>query len=134
MFKDGTYAAWFKTPLGQGTGIVHFKDGAIWGRDSIISYDGSYEVWGKRFTATITTKRHTAGQASLLGVDDAELKLEGVSNGAIATCLATADVAPGVVVEVTLIPSQIPRTAPATDRPPLEFKALPHLSRRSRSR
>ena len=26
MRKDGTYAAWFKTPLGQGTGIAHVAD------------------------------------------------------------------------------------------------------------
>jgi hypothetical protein len=37
MLKDGTYAAWFKTPLGQGTGIAHVADGKIWGRDSIMS-------------------------------------------------------------------------------------------------
>ena len=33
MLKDGTYAAWYKTPLDQGTGIVHVADGRIWGRD-----------------------------------------------------------------------------------------------------
>ena len=31
MLKDGTYAAWYKTPLDQGTGIVHVADGQIWG-------------------------------------------------------------------------------------------------------
>ena len=31
MLKDGTYAAWYKTPLDQGTGIVHIADGQIWG-------------------------------------------------------------------------------------------------------
>lgn len=29
MLKDGTYAAWFKTSLGEGTGIVHFADGML---------------------------------------------------------------------------------------------------------
>jgi hypothetical protein len=37
MLKDGTYAAWFKTPLGNGTGIAHVADGEIWGRDSIMT-------------------------------------------------------------------------------------------------
>jgi hypothetical protein len=27
LLKDGTYAAWFKTPLGEGTGIAHVADG-----------------------------------------------------------------------------------------------------------
>jgi hypothetical protein len=27
MLKDGTYSAFFKTPLGQGTGIAHVADG-----------------------------------------------------------------------------------------------------------
>jgi hypothetical protein len=31
MIKDGTYAAWFKTPLGEGSGITHVADGKIWG-------------------------------------------------------------------------------------------------------
>jgi hypothetical protein len=59
MLKDGTYAAWFKTPLGQGTGIAHVADGKIWGRDSIMTYSGSCEVDGDRFTASLSIKRHT---------------------------------------------------------------------------
>jgi hypothetical protein len=61
MLKDGTYAAWFKTPLGQGTGIAHVADGKIWGRDSIMAYNGSCEVDGNRFTAIVSIKRHTEG-------------------------------------------------------------------------
>jgi len=61
MLKDGTYAAWFKTPLGQGTGIAHVADGKIWGRDSIMSYSGTCEVDGDRFTAIVTLQRHTEG-------------------------------------------------------------------------
>jgi hypothetical protein len=48
MLKDGTYAAWFKTPLGQGTGIAHVQDGKIWGGDSIMTYSGSCKVDGDR--------------------------------------------------------------------------------------
>ena len=48
MLKDGTYAAWFKTPLGQGTGIAHVADGKIWGRDGVMTYDGTCEVHGDR--------------------------------------------------------------------------------------
>jgi len=59
VLKDGSYAAWFKTPLGNGTGITHVADGEIWGRDSIMTYSGSCEVDGDRFTAIVTLKRHT---------------------------------------------------------------------------
>ena len=41
MLKDGTYAAWYKTPLDQGTGIVHVADGQIWGCDSLMTYHGT---------------------------------------------------------------------------------------------
>jgi hypothetical protein len=51
VLKNGSYSAWFKTPQGQGTGIVHFENGKISGGDSIMTYDGSYQVAGDRFTA-----------------------------------------------------------------------------------
>jgi hypothetical protein len=41
MLKDGTYAVWFKTPLGHGTGIAHLADEKMCGRDSIMSYNGT---------------------------------------------------------------------------------------------
>src|SRR5262245_31398082 len=98
MFRDGTYAAWFKTPLREGAGIVHFADGKIWGGDSIISYSGTYAVDGERFTATVTTRRHSAGHDTVFGagIDEVELKLEGTSNGKIARCAGTAAAAPGM--------------------------------------
>ena len=46
MFKDGTYSAWYKSPLGQGTGTANFAHGKLWGRDSILFYDGTYETAG----------------------------------------------------------------------------------------
>src|SRR5690242_10091108 len=48
MLKDGTYAAWFKTPQREGTGIVHIADGQIWGRDGVMTYSGSLERDGDR--------------------------------------------------------------------------------------
>ncbi|MGY3388019.1 hypothetical protein ACVWW6_000610 [Bradyrhizobium sp. USDA 3311] len=104
MLKDGTYSAWFKTPRGEGTGIVHFENGKISGGDSIITYGGTYETVGDRFTATVTTKRHTAGHATVFGIDDLELKLDGVVKGATAKCTGTAAAAPGLTFEATLIP------------------------------
>jgi hypothetical protein len=132
MLKDGTYSAWIKTPSGEGTAIIHLQDGVIWGRDSIHSYSGTYEVAGGRFTATVKTSRHSPGQPSLLGVDETEVTYEGFSSGTIATCSGTFGANPGMLVEVILIPNQA--QAPETERPIPEFNpnVLPRLTRRSR--
>ncbi|WP_346658687.1 hypothetical protein [Bradyrhizobium sp. 143] len=130
MFKDGTYSAWFKTPRGEGTGIVHFQDGKISGGDSIMSYGGSYQVSGDRFTAMVVTTRHTEGHATVFGIDDLELKLEGVAKGEIAKCTGTTDAAPGVTFEATLIRRRLESTAEArTERavPKFDASKLPKL-------
>lgn len=136
MFKDGTYSAWFKTSLGEGTGIVHFADGMLWGRDSIISYGGSYQVDGDRFAATVTTKRHTAGHPTVFGIDEIELQLVGTAKGTIVTCQGTTDAAPGMVLEVTLIFNQGSSAARDTARPAVKFdpSKLPRLPKRFPSR
>lgn len=107
MLKDGTYAAWFKTPQGQGTGIVHVADGKIWGRDGVMTYDGSCEVDGDRFTAMVSTKRHTEGLPTVFGDDhELKLKLTGTCAGRIATYIGTAEQFPGALLEGTLILSE----------------------------
>ena len=135
MLKDGTYAAWFKTPLGQGTGIAHVQDGKIWGRDSIMTYSGSCEVDGDRFTATVTTKRHTDGQPTVFGDDhELELKLVGKCSGKIATYVGTTEQFPGVLLEGTLIFSeqQLPAPVPSGPMPKFDPDKLPKLPKRSR--
>jgi hypothetical protein len=103
MLHNGNYSAWFKTPMGQGTGIVTLSNGAISGSDSVIAYSGVYEQEGDKFTATVKTKRFCAGQPSVFGVDEIELKLEGKSTGATVVCAGTADQAPGITFHATLI-------------------------------
>ena len=138
MLKDGTYAAWFKTPLREGAGIVHFANGRIWGGDSIISYSGSYEVDGDRFTATVTTKRHSAGHDTVFGadIDEVELTLVGTSNGKIANCSGTAPQAPGMAFEATLILSEEQPPAPDVAPPAAKVgeRKLPKLPQRLRGR
>lgn len=120
MLKDGTYAAWYKTPLDQGTGIVHIADGQIWGRDSLMRYHGSCQVDGDRFTATVSTKRHTDGRATVFGIeDDLTLDIEGNCAGKIATYTATAQQVPGMILHGTLI---------LTDQPPPERERAAQLS------
>ncbi|WP_441237596.1 hypothetical protein [Bradyrhizobium sp. 930_D9_N1_4] len=135
MLKDGTYAAWYKTPLDQGTGIVHVADGEIWGRDSLMTYHGSCQVDGDRFTATVLTKRHTDGRVTVFGVpDELTLHIEGMCAGKIATYTATAAQAPGVVLQGTLILTE--QSPPAPERtaqiPTFNPDKLPKLPKRSR--
>jgi hypothetical protein len=106
MVRDGKYAAWFRTPRGAGTGIVHLLDGRISGGDSYITYGGSYKIDGDRFIATLTTKRHTAGQPTVFGIDEVELKLTGILKDSMAICSGSVDEVPGMVFEATLILSR----------------------------
>ena len=136
MLKDGTYAAWFNTPQGQGTGIVHVAHGRIWGRDGVMTYDGTCEVDGDRFTATVTTKRHTEGLPTVFGDDlELKLKLEGTCSGKLATYTGTAEQFPGVILEGRLLFSEQhqPPAAETRERIPKFVPGkLPKLPKRSR--
>ncbi len=113
MMKEGTYSAWFRTPKGQGTGIVELVGGRICGGDTVLSYAGSYEAHGDRFTAIIKTKRHAPGQPSLFGPDELTLSLEGCCRGTPVTCSGYAAEAPDVPFEATLLFSIADNVAPA---------------------
>ena len=120
MLKNGKYAAWYRTPLKQGTGIAQLFDGSITGGDSVLSYSGSYAVNGDEFTATLTTTRHSRGQQSIFGADNLTLLLEGRIVGRIARFVGTAAEFPDVPFEGTLIQSEqeqprLDRKAPAFD-------------------
>ena len=135
MLKDGTYAAFFKTSQGgQGTGIAHVADGKIWGRDSIMTYSGHCEVDGDRFTATITTKKHTEGHTVFGSDDELQLKLEGTCPGKIARYVGTAEQFPGVLLEGTLILSEQQPPAPEANAPIPKFDPAKLLKLPKRSR
>ncbi|MCP1917117.1 hypothetical protein J2R76_000708 [Bradyrhizobium sp. USDA 4532] len=104
MLKNGTYAAWFRTSLADGTGIVHVADGRLWGSDAVMLYSGTYEVDGECFSAVLTTQRHSRDGTTVFGTDDLVVRLEGIWTGAIATCTGRADAVPDLAFEVTLIP------------------------------
>ena len=103
MLRNGEYVAWFRTSRGSGTGRVHFRYGELSGSDSVLSYSGSYAVDGHRFTAKLRTWRHTAGHEGLLGADEVELVLDGVSHGKVAMCSGCFDGCSEIAIEVTLI-------------------------------
>src|SRR5512139_2389013 len=114
MIKDGKYASWFRTARGQGTGIVYLTQGRISGSDSFFTYGGSYQVDQDRFTAVLTTRRHTDGPPTVFGLDEVEVNLTGTWNGKMATCSGTAREAPDVLFEATLIYSQEEAPQPDT--------------------
>jgi hypothetical protein len=116
MHRDGRYAVWFRTPRGEGTAIVHLANGRISGGDSFFTYSGAYEVDDDRFTAALTTTRHTAGPPTLFGFDEVEVEVAGSFKGRMASCSGTAKQAPGLPLEVTLIASEDPSPAPDGNR------------------
>ncbi|CCE05078.1 conserved hypothetical protein [Bradyrhizobium sp. STM 3843] len=121
MLRDGTYASWFKTPIGEGTGVLHCEAGRISGRDSIMTYDGTYETDGEQFTAVLRTKRHTPGHATVFGIDDLTLRVTGRFKGTLATCTGFADEVPGMPFEATLILSQPDDSEPRREWAPIKF-------------
>jgi hypothetical protein len=114
MLQDGQYAAWFKTPRGDGTGILFLESGKITGGDSVLSYSGTYEVDEDRFTAVVSTKRRAAGQPSLLAIDEVQIEITGKSTGMTASCTGTTKQAPGLAFQATLIRVQPPSLASST--------------------
>jgi hypothetical protein len=113
MLQDGQYAAWFKTPRGEGTGILLLENGKITGRDHLLTYSGSYQVDEDRFTAVVSTKRYAAGKPTLFGIDEVQIEVAGKSTGTTASCVGTAKQAPELPFEATLIRVQSPSLAPA---------------------
>lgn len=141
MLKDGKYASWFRTARGQGTGIVYLAQGRISGSDSFFTYGGSYQVDQHRFTAILTTRRHTDGPPTVFGPDEVEVSLTGTWNGKMATCSGTAREAPDVMFEATLIYSleEAPQPDPKCALVKLSADKLPkgldgRLDSRSRPR
>jgi hypothetical protein len=123
MLRDGQYAAWFRTPRGQGTGIVHLAEGRISGRDSFFAYGGSYHVDAEQFSAVLTVKRYADGPSNVFGPDEVEVDLAGVCSGALATCSGTAREAPDVRFEATLIYNQDDAPAPGARQAVVQIKA-----------
>ena len=116
MIRDGQYAAWFRTSLGEGTGIVQIADGRISGGDSFFTYGGSYDLDDDRFTAVLTTRRHAAGPLTVFGLEEVEVKLAGKIQGTTARCTGVAEQAPGIAFEATLFLGQEVSPAPGGKR------------------
>ncbi|MDB5605879.1 MAG: hypothetical protein JWP25_2779 [Bradyrhizobium sp.] len=103
MMRNGSYSAWFRTPRGEGTGIVVLDDGNLTGGDSVSAYTGAYVVEGNKFTASIAARRRTQGP-SVFGIDNVDLTVTGKFTPTMASCTGTAKQAPDVTFEAVLIP------------------------------
>jgi hypothetical protein len=114
MHRDGRYAVWFRTPRGEGTGVVHLANGRISGGDSFFTYSGSYKVDDNHFTAALTTTRYAEGPPTLFGLDEVEVELAGTFKGRMASCSGAAKQAPGLPFTATLIASE--DASPEPDR------------------
>ena len=79
MLRNGSYSAWFRTSLREGTGIVELNDGKMSGGDPAFAYSGSYFQNGDEFSASLTTRRHTQGQPSVFDIDNVDLTVTGTS-------------------------------------------------------
>ncbi len=105
MLRNGRYSVWFRTQLGEGTGIVELNDGKVTGGDTVLAYTGSYVEDGNAFSASIATQRHTQGQPSVFGIDNVDLTLSGNSSAtATASCTGTVKQLPAMNFEAILIP------------------------------
>jgi hypothetical protein len=103
MLQNSKYSVWFRTPKGEGHGVISLTDGNLSGGDNISSYTGTYVQDGDAFTATIAVKRHTQGQPSVFGIDNVDIELSGKSTLTTASCFGTAHQAPDVTFQATLI-------------------------------
>lgn len=133
MQRDGQYTVWFRTPRGEGTGIVHLANGRITGGDSMFTYSGSCKFDDDHFTATLTTRRHADGPTTVFGFDEIEAQLTGTFHGTRAVCTGTAKQAPGLVFEATLFLQQdevAPKPGPRSVATHANLARLPKLPHR----
>ena len=103
MLRNGSYSAWFRTSLREGTGIVELNDGKVTGGDPAFAYSGSYFQNGDKFSASLTTRRHTQGQPSVFDIDNVDLTVTGKSTPTTAACTGTAKQAPGLAFEAIFV-------------------------------
>lgn len=96
--REGLYRVEFKTPLGQGAGLVVLAGGKLWGGDPMIAYVGTYAENGAQLTAEVRTYKHSVvpGMTPVFGRDEVHLTLRGNSSGDTAQMTGTAREAPGV--------------------------------------
>jgi hypothetical protein len=105
LINPGKYSVWFKTPVGEGAGVVEFgPDGKLGGGDTTFSYTGTWTQEGSRFRAAISARRIAPGPPGVFGMDEIDIVVSGHSNdGGSASCTGFAKQSPGLKLEVELV-------------------------------
>jgi hypothetical protein len=99
ILQTAEYSVWFRTPEGEGYGVISlFLDGDVCGSDTISCCTGTYVQDGDKFAATIAVRRHTQRPPSVFGVDT--IGQIDADNGGV---FGTAKQAPGTTFQATLI-------------------------------
>jgi hypothetical protein len=121
MITEGKYSIWFRTPIGDGAGIVEFgPNGELSGGDTTFSYIGNWKQDGERFKATLSAKRTAPGPPGVFGMDEIDIVVAGHSDdGVSVSCTGFAKQSPGLRLEVTLIRMRDERR-PQNSIPPTE--------------
>lgn len=101
---EGFYKVSFFTQLSTGTGVAFLSGGSLCGSDSLVSYDGTYEIEGDCFHARILMLSHGCpqGVASAFGVERATLNVKGRVTDTGVNCVACADTAPDISMALRL--------------------------------
>ena len=105
MIAPGRYTVWFKTPIGDGAGMVDFgADGELHGGDHTFAYEGTWSQEGKRFRADLSAKRVVPGPPGVFGMDELDIIIAGQSDGGPSVvCTGFAKQSPGLKLEVVLL-------------------------------
>lgn len=97
VITPGRYSVWFKTPVGEGAGVVEFgSDGTLSGGDSTFGYAGHWTQEGEHFKATLSARRTEPGPPGIFGLDAVDIVVSGRSvDGSSTSCTGFARQAPG---------------------------------------
>jgi len=102
VITPGKYSVWFKTPIGEGAGIVEFgPDGKLSGGDSTFSYDGQWSQDGGKFRAAISARRVVPGPPGVFGMDEIDIAVS-VDGGSV-SCTGFAKQSPGLKLDIVLM-------------------------------
>jgi hypothetical protein len=83
MIFPGKYSVWFKTPVGEGAGVVELsRDGNLSGGDTTFAYKGEWTQDGERFKATLSARRVVPGPPGVFGMDEIDIVVSGHSQDA----------------------------------------------------
>jgi hypothetical protein len=105
VVTQGKYSVWFKTPIGEGAGVVEFApDGGLSGGDTTFSYSGNWSQERERFKAAISARRFAPGPPGVFGMDEIDIVVSGNSNdSASVSCTGFAKQSPGLKLDVVLM-------------------------------